>query len=183
MDQQRCYRCATAKPLEAFIARSDGRIYEMCRTCLSEVLTRRPPNTRTRLAHGVNERTCYLCLRVLPNAQFTQRSTGTYFSACKDCNRLVFAQRRRARKVAAGGEFTTAEWNALVARHPACPMCRRVWSEIPSNPSGGSVITADHVVPLARGGTNDIDNIQPLCYSCNSKKGTKLMGEMTGIGE
>jgi 5-methylcytosine-specific restriction endonuclease McrA len=28
----------------------------------------------------------------------------------------------------------------------------------------------DHVVPLARGGTNDPDNLQWLCGSCHSKK-------------
>ena len=29
---------------------------------------------------------------------------------------------------------------------------------------------ADHVVPLTRGGTDDIGNIQPLCGACNRKK-------------
>ncbi|WP_211298936.1 HNH endonuclease [Kineococcus rhizosphaerae] len=32
-------------------------------------------------------------------------------------------------------------------------------------------LTVDHKVPLVLGGTNDLDNLQTLCGSCNSRKG------------
>ncbi len=32
--------------------------------------------------------------------------------------------------------------------------------------------TVDHIVPVYRGGTHDLDNLQTLCKTCNSKKGT-----------
>ncbi|AKT41462.1 HNH endonuclease [Chondromyces crocatus] len=121
----------------------------------------------------MTERICYLCRRKLPNASFTFRSNGTYFSACKDCNRHVFAQRRRSRLAGAGGSFSTAEWQTLIAQYDRCPMCRRAWSEIPLLSGRSSTITADHIVPISKGGSNSIENIQPLCYSCNSKKGDK----------
>jgi 5-methylcytosine-specific restriction endonuclease McrA len=33
-------------------------------------------------------------------------------------------------------------------------------------------LTADHVIPLSEGGTHAVDNIQPLCRECNSRKHT-----------
>ena len=34
-------------------------------------------------------------------------------------------------------------------------------------------LTVDHKIPLARGGDWSIDNLEPLCRSCNSSKGIK----------
>lgn len=31
-------------------------------------------------------------------------------------------------------------------------------------------LTIDHIIALARGGTNDISNLQTLCRSCNQQK-------------
>lgn len=35
----------------------------------------------------------------------------------------------------------------------------------------GIADTADHIVPLSAGGTNDAHNLQPACGPCNSSKG------------
>jgi len=60
--------------------------------------------------------------------------------------------------------FTLEEWNTLLEKYNhICLSCRRI----------GMKLTADHVIPISKGGTNTIDNIQPLCRSCNSKKKDK----------
>jgi 5-methylcytosine-specific restriction endonuclease McrA len=38
--------------------------------------------------------------------------------------------------------------------------------------------TADHVIPLARGGTNDTWNLRASCWSCNSKGGVAITNEI-----
>jgi 5-methylcytosine-specific restriction endonuclease McrA len=74
-------------------------------------------------------------------------------------------RRRRARKMAAVGHFTQSEWKSLLGRYGH--VCLRCGSP--------DRLEADHVVPLALGGSDSIDNIQPLCRPCNARKWTHIV--------
>lgn len=83
--------------------------------------------------------------------------------------RRIRSANRRARKRKAQGKFTKEKWEKLKKEYNyTCPICHKKEPEIQ--------LTIDHVIPLINGGTNYISNIQPLCLSCNCKKGTKLSG-------
>ena len=72
------------------------------------------------------------------------------------------------------GSHTKKEWEDKLIQYDKCPSCKRSWSEIkPSKGQAKYHITKDHITPLSKGGTDNIDNIQPLCYQCNFKKGSK----------
>jgi 5-methylcytosine-specific restriction endonuclease McrA len=82
--------------------------------------------------------------------------------------------KRRTRKALAGGEFTPQQWLMLKAKYSfSCLCCGRREPDIQ--------LTVDHVIPLVKGGSNNIENIQPLCISCNSKKYDKTIDYRTGV--
>lgn len=70
--------------------------------------------------------------------------------------------RRRAHKANAAGSATVKQVAARIAYYGGlCWMCKAPWEHI------------DHVIPLARGGSNWPSNLRPACQRCNCSKGAK----------
>lgn len=79
--------------------------------------------------------------------------------------------KRRAAKHASPGNFTAKESKELCESYGNRCLCCGVT---------GVLLEADHVVPLTRGGSDEIGNIQPLCGTCNRSKFVKVVDYRMG---
>jgi 5-methylcytosine-specific restriction endonuclease McrA len=79
--------------------------------------------------------------------------------------RALIRHNYRIRRCGAPGSHTAKEWDALCAKYDY--RCLRCGERVP--------LTADHIKPLSKGGSDSIDNLQPLCRVCNSWKGIKII--------
>lgn len=80
----------------------------------------------------------------------------------KNMRQVIFRNHESQRRGSVG-KITTQEWKDLKAFYDyRCLCCGKQEPEIR--------LEIDHVIPVSRGGSNMIDNIQPLCRSCNAKK-------------
>ena len=97
----------------------------------------------------------------------TRKSSRTLDTICwkqprtSQASQSQQSRKRRAARHASPGSLTAGEFAALCDSYGnRCLACGDT----------EAALEADHVVPLTRGGSDDIDNIQPMCGSCNRKK-------------
>ena len=72
---------------------------------------------------------------------------------------------QRLRSAKAKGRHTKAQWLALC--RALGDSCLRCGADLCGRPS------KDHIVPIYAGGSDAIDNIQPLCLHCNLSKSSE----------
>jgi len=154
-ERLRRYRAAHPEKIRA-IARKAGRKYraanpEKVREANRKYAATHPERVRKKYADWLSA-----------NPDYHREWSAT--NRDKEC---ASSNRRRSLKAGDGGSYTAEEWLALCAQYDN--QC------IGPGPHGGK-LTVDHVIPVGQpGSTSNIDNLQPLCKSCNVRKGTKTI--------
>lgn len=103
------------------------------------------------------------------SAKIGDKSKNWKGGICSDKKYLSWIKNKRNRmKRSNGGAHTFGEWETLKAQYNfTCPCCKESEPKIK--------LTEDHIVPISKGGSDNIENIQPLCGSCNSKKNATII--------
>lgn len=166
-ESKACSRCKQIKPLSEFgIHRKtkDGH-YSQCLICHREsraaYRVRQAENIAKQQAKNYarnrSKRIAYANKRVYENRE----RHAAYASISKKRRHLQVAadtRRRNARKKA-NGVFLISNRELKRLNRGPCFYC-----------GSSKEITIDHVVAIARGGTDSIGNLVPACKSCNSQK-------------
>mgnify|MGYP006921304551 CR=1 FL=1 len=80
-------------------------------------------------------------------------------------------EKRRVKSMFLSESYTTIEWiTKLDNTNGICPCCSKF--------VGKDKLEIDHIIPISKapiGFNYTINDIQPLCKSCNSKKGNKMV--------
>ena len=176
-----CNKCKVDKPISEFgelASSKDGYKYR-CDSCVNEYISK--CSARTKKSRDKNIERYKETKR-----RYVERTREQYLSASPEWreeyrkprrealqkwyknNPEKYAElknRRRARKLQNGVFRVETKFLRRLYASP-CVAC-----------GGLADISADHIIPIARGGTHSEGNLQPLCKSCNSSKGAKLMVE------
>ena len=78
---------------------------------------------------------------------------------------ICFYERNRRFRKKQGGNLSLHEWESVMEFYGRVCLCCGATDNL----------TVDHVIPLKLGGENSVNNVQPLCNICNSKKGIKVI--------
>lgn len=88
--------------------------------------------------------------------------------------RLFYYRQLAYKRRTAIGNHTLQEWENLKKKFNYC--CVGCGMQEPFIGQYYEKLTEDHITPISKNGSNFIDNIQPMCWNCNSRKSNRFVG-------
>lgn len=140
---KKCRKCGLPGPFSKNSQARDG-LSSLCKNCDKKA-------RKLNRERNVGRENAY-------RKKWIENNFDTYRNAIK-----MSGYRRRRKALDSGQTHTHQEWVALCKEYGnICVCCYQ-----------DAKLTRDHMVPLSKGGHDGIDNIQPMCQSCNSRKRDK----------
>lgn len=99
------------------------------------------------------------------NLEKIKEKDRNYIKNNPEKNRVKSMKRHALKRGAKGRGVTAEQWIEIMNKYGNKCLCCGYTGQL----------AIDHIIPLINGGEHDVNNIQPLCRSCNSKKGTKTI--------
>jgi len=152
---KKCTKCNSTKEVVVFsrkVSHSDG-LNSWCKKCVSQ--NRKPKDKE---------------LRKQSDRVYREQNKEKIRIKTRDWQRRntqkvkEYHAARKSRVLGSVGRFTSKEWIDLCNKYDNKCLCCNERKKL----------TPDHVIPLVLGGKNSIDNIQPLCGPCNSRKNKNI---------
>jgi 5-methylcytosine-specific restriction endonuclease McrA len=183
MAAKKCSKCGVEKPLDQFHKQKNCKdgLKPECKVChylacraRFDPEKHREYNRSYRLKHPNRDREYYEKNKnvILPKqVEYNRRNKEAYNKKIREWRKAnpskvqVWVRNRRAKLNGLVGTHTIEDILALMAsQRGKCVYCRIDISKS---------YQVDHIVPVARGGSNDKGNLQLLCKACNLDKRAK----------
>ncbi len=167
---KRCRKCDAYKLLDEFYKNKNCKdgLFDQCRFCLKE------RKQKYRAANKEKVRIAAKAYRIA-NRERLDAQNKAYRKAHPERER-AYERVKRARKMGAEGKHTAVD----VAKQFTAQKGKCWWCGCKLKKSGKQKYHADHVIALARGGSNGPENIVCSCPTCNMQKNSKTPLEFAG---
>ena len=175
---KRCTKCGEIKPDHEFYKREKGKLRSHCKRCYSlrahEYFKNHIDEFAERSARWVEknpDKWAEIMRRYCHRHKEEHKKLVRDWELSHPDRKRKHGRDYRARKNnAPGNGIAIEEWERILDMFGnEC---------IGPGPHSGK-LSIDHIIPISKGGADDIENIQPLCRACNSRKGTKTIDYRT----
>jgi 5-methylcytosine-specific restriction endonuclease McrA len=172
MNKKKCPKCSRDLSLKCFSIRPNGNPQSWCVKCTSKYIRTNYKEKYAKWNHDYYLKNKNRILdrnkEWLRNNPEKKKLQGHRYNKSHPEIFQIKNSRRRSHLINSTGKFTLKEFCEIKKLYRnKCLCCGKSETEIK--------LTPDHIVPISKGGSNLIENIQPLCEKCNKSKRDKFI--------